>query len=241
MKARFFLASLAASTLFPVCFAQTPSAGDLLSRYEEALGGKAALAKLDTRVAKGSMEIPDDNTHAPFELYQKAPGKYYLFVNDPDNGQSRVILNGPSGWTQDPDSGLHEMTQQELIAARRDYDFHREIRLASLFPTMKVTGKEPVGTQQAWVIEASAPDGATEKLYFDVSSGLLLERDYERVNPDAGIVMNRVFFSGYRKVDGVMMPFTIRQSTADDELIFHFEDIRTNVPIDDSRFTKPTS
>ena len=53
--------------------------------------------------------------------------------------------------------------------------------------------------------------------------------------------MNRVFFSGYRKVDGVMMPFTIRQSTADDELIFHFEDIRTNVPIDDSRFTKPTS
>lgn len=241
MKGRVILAPLAAVAAASVCLAQTPSAADLLARYEQALGGKTAIEKLTTRVSKGTMEIPDDNTHAPFEIYQKAPGKYFLFVNDPDNGKSWEALSGPTGWTQDPDSGFHEMTDQELIIARRDHDFYREIQLARLFPTMKVTGKERTGAGDAWVMEASAADGATEKLYFDATSGFLLERDYERVDMDSGIVMNRIFYGDYRKVDGVTMPFTIRQSTPDDERIFHFEDIQVNVPVADSQFDKPAA
>jgi hypothetical protein len=220
-------------------FAQAPSAADLLAKYEQALGGKDAIQSLKSRVAKGLMEVPDDNVSFPFETYEKAPDKFILTVSDPDSGPNRQALNGASGWTQDSDSGLHDMTKQELVLAGRDHDFYRDIHLASLYPTMKVTGKEHVGTATSWVIEASAADGATEKLYFDIESGLLIKRDYERVNMDSGIVLYQVYFHDYRKVNGVMLPFEVRQTTPDDEQVFKYQDIQANVPVEDAVFVKP--
>lgn len=195
--------------------------------------------RVSSVAAKGVMGSPDDANKTPFEEYRKNPDKYRLAANDPDAGPAGEGWNGRSGWTQDPDAGLHDMTKQELVLEKLDHDFHREMDLKALYPTMTFAGKDTVGGRAVWVIEATPADGPAEKLYFDVETGLLARRDYERINMDSGILLYQVYFEDYRKVDGVAMPFRVRQTSTDGENIVEYSGIETNVPIDDGKFDKP--
>ena len=88
-------------------------------------------------------------------------------------------------------------------------------------------------------MEATAADGAVEKLYFDVESGLLVRRDFERVNVDDGILLYEVDYEDYKDVDGLKLPATVRRKTPDYALTYRFTEIKQNVPVDDARFNKP--
>ncbi len=195
--------------------------------------------RISSVAAKGVMGSPDDDNKTPFEEYRKSPDKYRLAVNDPDAGPSGEGWNGQSGWTQDPDAGLREMTKKELALERLDRDFHREMDLKALYPTMTAAGKDTVGGRAVWAIEATPVDGPAEKLLFDAETGLLARRDYERVNMDSGILLYQVFFEDYRKVDGVAMPFRVRQTSTDGENIVEYSEIKANVAIEDGKFEKP--
>jgi len=195
--------------------------------------------RVSSVAAKGVMESPDDDTKTPFEEYRKSPDKYRLAVVDPDAGASGEGWNGQSGWTQDPDAGLHDMTKQELALEKLDRDFHREMDLRALYPTMTAAGKDTVGGRAVWVVEATPGDGPAEKWYFDAETGLLSRRDYERINMESGILLYQVYFEDYRKVDGVEMPFRVRQTSTDGENIVEYSEIKTNVAIDDGKFVKP--
>jgi hypothetical protein len=96
-----------------------------------------------------------------------------------------------------------------------------------------------VDDRDAYIVEASTADGATEKLYFDVESGLLVRRDFERVTIDDGIVLFEMDYDDYKDVDGLKLPSTIRRKTPDYALTYRFSEIQLNVPIDDAKFNKP--
>jgi hypothetical protein len=156
-----------------------------------------------------------------------------------DAGQAQEGWNGEAGWGKDPDSGLHDMNKSNQVAAKRDYDFYREIRLKDLFPKMSLSGKMKVDDRDAYIVEATAADGAVEKLYFDVESGLLVRRDFERVNVDDGILLYEVDYEDYKDVDGLKLPSTVRRKTPDYALTYRFTEIKQNLPVDDARFNKP--
>jgi hypothetical protein len=219
--------------------AQAPSVDEILDRYVKAVGGKDAIGKVTSRVMKGTLENSDDGTTSPAEVFAKAPGKYASSVNLGDAGMALEGWNGDAGWGKDPDSGLHDMDKSTQMAAKRDYDFYREIRLKELFPKMSLIGKMKVDDRDAYIVEAAAADGGAEKLYFDVESGLLVRRDFERVNIDDGIVLYEVDYEDYKDVEGLKLPSTLRRKTPDYALTFRFTEIKQNVPIEDAKFNKP--
>jgi hypothetical protein len=219
--------------------ASAPSVDQILDHYVQAVGGKDALEKVTSRAMKGTLENSDDGTTSPAEVFTKAPDKYLAVVNLGDGGQMLEAWNGAAGWGKDPDSGLHDTGKAEQAAAKRDYDFYREVRLKELFPKMALSGKTKVDDRDAYLIDATSPDGATEKLYFDVESGLLVRRDFERVNIDDGIVLYEVDYDDYKDVEGLKLPATVRRKTPDYTLTYRFTEIKQNVPVEDARFNKP--
>jgi hypothetical protein len=219
--------------------ASAPSVDQILDRYVQAVGGKDALEKVTSRAMKGTLENSDDGTTSPAEVFTKAPNKYLAVVNLGDGGEMLDGWNGETGWGKDPDSGLHDIGKAEQIAARRDYDFYREARLKELFPKMALSGKTKVDDRDAYIIEATSPEGATEKMYFDVESGLLVRRDFERVNIDDGIVLYEVDYDDYKDVEGLKLPATVRRKTPDYTLTYRFTEIKQNVPVEDAKFNKP--
>jgi len=216
-----------------------PTAGQILEKYTQALGGQAAYEKLTTRVMTGTVEIPDDNVTGAAHVYAKAPGSYRLTMDIPGWGVVETVLDGSAGWQKDPDSGTRAMSKTDLEIAARDHAFYREVRLRDLYPKIETAGSEQVKGRPAYVLEASPAKGPAEKLYFDAESGLLVKRDYERVTLEDGIVQYEVFYGDYRDVDGVKLAATIEQRSPDNTMIFKFAEIKNNATLEDSAFAKP--
>ncbi|HLY61435.1 MAG TPA: hypothetical protein VKV95_11860 [Terriglobia bacterium] len=216
-----------------------PTVDQVLEKYVASMGGRAALEKFTTRVMKASVILTDTGEAGTLEIYKKAPDKEFFSLEIPSNGPAPRAYNGKAGWVvYDPDEGPQDVGAKDLPAMKREFNFYREIQLKILYPKMTLKGREKVGAEEAYVIEAFAGDGAMERWYFSTQSGLLLRTDTPYVNDDGQSVLQTTF-GDYRDVDGVKFPFMWRQTCPDFDYDIRFTTIQNNVSVDDARFEKP--
>src|SRR5205823_12522020 len=81
------------STLFPYTTlfrSRLPSADEILDKYVEALGGKAAFEKFSSRVVKGALELPAMGITSGAEIYAKAPNKWLLSIERSEEHTSEL-------------------------------------------------------------------------------------------------------------------------------------------------------
>ncbi|HXX18545.1 MAG TPA: hypothetical protein VEJ46_04025 [Candidatus Acidoferrum sp.] len=217
-----------------------PTAEQVLDRYLEAMGGRAALQKLTSRVMTGTLSVPSMQLSGTVEIREKAPNRTLgkITIN---GAVYRQAFDGTTGWTDDPTNGLRDQTGMELAETRRESDFYHAIDLHKLYSKFTLTGKEKVGERDAYVIEAAVPEGGPpEKLYFDAQSGLVLRDSSQRHGPD-GVSEFQQDYDDYREVDGVKLPFAIRQTNEGTLVIITVEEYHHNVPLDDGEFAKPAA
>ena len=220
--------------------AALPSVDQVLDKYVKALGGKAALEKLTSRVSKGTLEMDQLPGPAPEEIYAKAPDKQYMVTDLSSYGQARRGFNGTAGWEDNPQTGMRDITGPELAAMKRDADFYLAIKLKGHYPKMTVKGKESVNGHDAYVVEATPPEGAAETMYFDAGSGLLARTKRETEGPNGKFTLD-VTFDDYREVDGVKLPFVMHFSLGEFAFVVKLSEVNHNLPIDDAKFDKPSS
>ncbi|MGA2899741.1 MAG: c-type cytochrome, partial [Candidatus Acidiferrales bacterium] len=58
-----------------------PSADEIIEKYKQALGGEAAIQKIETRVDSGALDTPSRNAHSKIEIYRTAPNKVLTIVH----------------------------------------------------------------------------------------------------------------------------------------------------------------
>ncbi|HEY7544364.1 MAG TPA: hypothetical protein VID27_05760, partial [Blastocatellia bacterium] len=153
-------------------------------------------------------------------------------------GLVREGFNGTVAWEDNPQTGMREKSGVELTDAKRDADFYREIKLKTIYTKMTLKGKEKVGDKEAYVIDAVPAEGTPEKWFFDTQSGLRIRSDAERESPQ-GKVLIESYLGDYREVDGIKIPFSIRQVTPAFSIIIKIMEVKHNVPIEDAKFNKP--
>jgi hypothetical protein len=233
-------ADLDADTKKPAPAETLPTVEQILDKYVAAIGGRAAVEKLRTRVSKGT-QVTWNGTEIPFETYQKSPGKYLDVVTRPGGVVVTVGFDGAAGWLRGP-RGVRDVTGSQLAALKRDADIRGDLRLRELYPEMTVAGKEKVGERDAYVIVSRVSVQRSERLYFDAATGLLLRIAATTETPLARLPEETVF-EDYREVDGVKLPFTVRASFVDPFIGWtrKFTEIKHNVAIEDSRFAKPAA
>jgi len=217
-----------------------PSTDQVLNRYVEAVGGRAAIAKLKTRVVRGTREASQGRSW-PLEITVKEPDKYLMVIKIPQQGEVRQGFNGKTGWVKSS-QGLREMNANELATLKQSLELSKAIKISEPFPRMTVTGREKVGDSEAYVLEHKPADGVTEKLFFDAQTGLLL-RKLTITNTVLVPIPEQIDFEDYREVDGVKLPFTIRISNIDTwfSLTRKLNEIRHSDVVDDSQFNMPSA
>src|SRR5580704_8461008 len=97
--------------------ADQPSADEILQKYLGAVGGADAVAKISTRVQKGTLTV--GTKHFAIEVLAKAPAKRLTTVHFP-GGDSVTVINGEEGWLSTPSRGVYDMGPSELDGARVD-------------------------------------------------------------------------------------------------------------------------
>jgi photosynthetic reaction center cytochrome c subunit len=213
----------------------TPTVDQILDRYLRALGGRESLAKLTTRISRGS-RVGADGVLVPEEVYQKAPNKMLVITTYPNVALS-VRVNGERGWAGEKDK-TNEVVGEELAELAREAIFSKEISLKELYSSMQLAGKAPVGDREAYVIEATSRSGLPEKLYFDTQTGLLVRR-YRESKTALGPFPLQMDFEDYQVVDGVKIPLTLRWSMPGRVWGRRIAEVKHNVLIEDERFEPP--
>jgi len=205
----------------------------ILDRYVRAIGGQAAVERITSRVAKGSLVTTAGS--APMEIYEKAPDKFMRILDSPASGRSEGAFDGAVAWMLNKQQGLRELAGPEVENFKREYSLHRQILWKQLYSEMRAAGQESVDGRVVEVVEAKADPDLAYKFYFDKESGLLVRSD---VTIRGTTLQN--FYQDYREVDGVKLPFTIRHARPDGfQWSDQFSEIRHNVAIEDARFAKP--
>ncbi len=216
-----------------------PTVDQILNKYVEALGGKAAIEKYTSRVTKGSFEIAAYGASGTVEIYEKAPDKNLAVIDVSGYGTIQEGYDGKTAWAQDPQSGLREKEGEELASTKIDSQLFKNLRLKELYPKMEFKGKEKFGEREVYIVEATPEGASPEKWYFDTQTGLLVRADSVRITPQ-GTANIHAYMSDYRDVDGIKIPFSMKQSTPSFDIDIKVEEVKHNVPIDDAKFTKPS-
>ncbi|MFY9609348.1 MAG: c-type cytochrome [Blastocatellia bacterium] len=214
-----------------------PTVDQILDQYVRAVGGRELLAKLTTRISRGS-RIGADGILVPEEVYQKAPNKLLVITSYPNLALS-VRVNGQRGWAGDKNK-WEEISGEQLTELELEATFYKEISLKELYPTMKPAGKATVGEKEVYVIEASPRSGHPEKLYFDAHTGLLVRR-YREARTVLGPFPLQTDYEDYQVVDGVRLPLTIRWSMPGRVWGRRIAEVKHNVAIEDEQFDVPAS
>lgn len=230
----------APATQAPGAAETTPTADQLLDRFVKAMGGKEAIEKLNTRISKGKIEIAAFNVSGTFEGQNKSPNLTSMVADLTGAGVFKSGFDGQVAWEANPMAGLREKAGTELADAKLEAEFHRELKFKQLFPTLVVKGKQQVAGKDAWVLLATPKEGSPVTMYFDAESGLIVKDDQERESPE-GKMPIQTFYEDYRQVDGIKMPFKMRQVSPMFELVIALEEVKHNGPVDDAKFKKPAN
>ncbi|MCA1594738.1 MAG: c-type cytochrome [Acidobacteria bacterium] len=210
-----------------------PTVDQVLDKYVEAIGGKSSLMKLRSRIVKG-VRVGADGVVVPEEVYQKAPNKLLIVTRYPEL-VLRKGFDGARGWARDA-KGATILSEQDLAELERDADFYKDINLKRLYGPMNVKGKEKIGEQQAYVVEAKSNKGSSERLYFDVQNGLLIRR-YKEFKIAIGSFPTQTEYEDYQEIDGIKLPFTLRWSIPGRTWGRKITEVKHNTAIDEAIFS----
>jgi cytochrome c5 len=216
---------------------QLPTPDQVLQSYYTAVGGKAALEKLTSKVTKGSVTTPQGKL--TFEADQKAPNMLLVSVTLPNGGAYSEAFNGSIAWRKGDRGPAGELSGPELALASASARFFDP----DLSPAPDSMGNrvaiETLNGHECYVLRPKAPAGIFERLYFDKQSGLLQRRMLGELT-QFGVLPNYWDYSDYRDVNGVKVPFTTTRTRWDGALTFTADTVQLNAPVEDSKFQKPT-
>lgn len=215
-----------------------PTAEQILDKYYQALGGAAAIEKLQSRVSKGTL-INNAGVEIGYELNQSGPNSALAVLTTPQAGVIERGFNGTKGWEKSA-RGVRDLTDAELSYLRRYSLLYNDIKLRDQFSRVSFGGKQKIDGRDVYALRATTTGGKRETLFFDVETGLLVRRTSATTTP-VGTIPEQVDFADYKDVDGMKLPFTVRFSSVEPtySAVRKYTEIKLNVSVDPKRFNKP--
>lgn len=209
----------------------------ILQRYEEAVGGKDAIAGIKSYRMKGTFELP--GVTGKMEAWRKEPNKTLSVIEFPRIGKLTRGFDGETRWVQTPAGTFTDSNPQQIVELERDTEAYSVAKIRTQFESLKLETKARLSGRDVYVIEGKPAKGPAEKLFFDVENGLLLRWDMARRQQERRTVFVKMHLDDYKEVGGVKVPFKFRLAFEQFNLIMKLDEVEHNVAIDDGMFKKP--
>jgi photosynthetic reaction center cytochrome c subunit len=212
----------------------TESVDQVIDKYIDALGGRAAVAKVTSRVMRGTLTNRSGQSLA-LTVEEKAPSRYRLSIGT-DTIHS---FDGTSGWHQEGTQASKITIPYELQQLTRLADLGLATQMKTRYRPLTVAHYAKLDGKDVIIMQGRTAPTVIEQLFFDKDSGLLLRRMVS-TRTAFGNLPEQIDYSDYRVVDGVKVPFQIHRAGWELAMTLKFSDIKLNVPVDDARFVRPT-
>jgi photosynthetic reaction center cytochrome c subunit len=218
----------------------------VIDKYLQALGGVEKVSKMTSISAKGtSVGFGGFGGGGRVEFYAKAPDERSIVIGFPDApGRDASVrsYDGKVGWMKTPLSvlGEYQLSGSELDGARLDAQLSFPAQIKQVLTNVRALPSETIDNKDVNVIQGNGPRRMFATLYFEKSTGLLIRTKRYGTSP-IGRLPTQIDYSDYRDVDGIKMPFRFTFSWLDGRDAFQLSEIKLNVPVEASRFGRPTS
>jgi len=182
-----------------------PPAKDVVARYDEALGGRAAILKHTSTTMRGTITIPGSGHGMvlPFVYLARAPYQRLERVSLPNNGGDVIDgFDGEVAWSFDPRTKQAKVYDgDDGQSAKRDADYYYPLDELSWFRSMETVSEEEFEGQHCFRLHGINNWNKSNDHFYDRDTGLLA--GYEFVSE---MGLTHEIFSDYQKVDGVLFP-----------------------------------
>jgi len=207
---------------------------EVLRGWARALGGLERLRQIENVYIRGKVET--GGLSGLFEEWRVARGQHKQNIELGQAYKQLTVFNGRLGWIVDQNGSV-----QELKGA----DLQNEITSAYLASFSHFFGGRLAGrieylsddeTKHADVLKILPQGGRPVTFFIDKATHLPLK--LERREADR---TRTTYFSDWREVDGLKMPYQLRQAVGDSthELVLRIEEVRLNVLLSQREFEKP--
>ncbi len=227
--------------------AATQTADEVVEKHLAAMGGRAALGKLTSRKATGTITValgPQGTISGPVELYAKAPNKTRLYVvldMSPVGLNDKMTLDqkfdGTTGWALNTLQGDKQITGNQLDNMKNSAFPNPLLNYKANGVTVELLPNETFGGKSLLVLRVTPKVGSVSKLFLDPDTYLLLRSSATINSPEMGGDIDQVSeASDYRTVDGLKIPFKSVQTAGPQLVTIVFDKVEHNVAIDDAMF-----
>jgi len=158
----------------------------------------------------------------------KKLGSYHEFFDGSRGGEEASFI------PFEPKSG------KALADARIAADFYEPLDWKALFKSAEIKKMTKVGDEDAYVVVFTPEKGNPVTDYFSAKTFLLLRQDtLETTGPITEPVTEK--YSDYRRVDGVMIPFTrVSTSASMGDTVTHLREVKFDVAVPAGAFRRQT-
>lgn len=228
-------------------FAAPQTADDIIEKHLAALGGRAALAKLTSRKAVGTVTLTTEagDLTGPAELYTKAPNKSraLLSIDLTPVGMSETMtidqrFNGTEGWAKNSMQGDTQILGNQLDNMRNSAFPSSLLTYKEQGTRIELLAKATVGGKELIVLQVTPKAGSMSKLYLDPQTFLVVKSVARVSSPEVGELEQTSEQSDYRAVDGIQIPFSVVNTSAVQKITIKLKTVEHNVAIDDAMFNK---
>jgi len=220
-----------------------PRAEDILDREAEAVGGNKAHEKVKTVVTKMKMKISGQDMEIGVVIYHAGPNKQYKEFTREGYGKMEIVVDGAAAWVKDSITGARFLKGAEKAQAFRDAEefdklFRRVGNWRKEYKQVRTLAEEKVEGKPAYKVHMTTQKGEVVIGYYDKKSGLLVREEKDIQSPQ-GKEHVIEFYSDYRKVGGMVRPFTLRLVQGNVEVSITIDRLEHNVDIPQKPFTQP--
>lgn len=228
--------------------ASAQTADEVVEKHLAALGGRAALSKLQSRHMVGTITLTlptGGDVTGSVEALNAVPNKTRTLIKldltslgaGPIQIEQR--FNGTTGYMLDSMQGDRPMAGSQLDSMKSSAFPTAFLNYKERGATVELKGKEKIGEKEAYLLVFTPKEGAVVRQYVDAVSYLPLRTVSTVDVPGMGALDQTSELLDQRDVDGVKVPFLVKSSSAAQSFTINVTKVEHNVTVDEKLFVKP--
>jgi hypothetical protein len=217
--------------------AKLPSGREVIDRYVEAIGGKAAVTKYKSTKVEGTFAVPSQGLTGTMEVLTAAPDRFLLRVTLPGVGEIANGFDGAVGWLVDPMMGPMLLHGEALAEMKVDADYYAALHDDRNVASVETVERTVFEGAPVYKVRVERRSGGEDFEFYDVASGLLVGSTGKRTLPMGTFDVTNVL-SDYKDFGGLRLATRSRQQMMGIEQVMTISSVEFDT-VDAAAFALP--
>lgn len=214
-----------------------PTGKEIMERCIKCIGGYEALAKLNNRLIKGTMEIKQMGIKGTITAYQARPNKYYAKIEIEGIGTIERGTDGEVVWELHALTGPRVMEGEEKALMLLVYNFD-QTNYKKLYKKIECVGMEEIQGEVYYRVVFTPRRAKPLTIYFSRESGLIVKSAFT-LEHQLGKIKVETLEDDYKEVDGILYAHHGVEKAMNMDTDITLDSLQHNVEIPEDRFELP--